>query len=120
MKRIKQFEIYLVDLEPRKGSEQGGKRPCVILQSNTVGHIAQAFLVAPLTTKNLEKIYPYQVPVDPTKENGLKSSSKIKLDQIRVIDRGRLEQRLGSLESNYHPAVFQSIDVMIDRFGDFR
>lgn len=120
MKRIKQFEIYLVDLEPTKGAEQGGKRPCVVLQTNVVGHIAQAFLVAPLTTKNLEKIYPYQVLVPVSPENGLKQTSKIKLEQIRVLDRERFMNRLGHLETDYHPAVFEALDVIIDRFGDFR
>lgn len=120
MKRIKQFEIHTVDLEPRKGSEQGGERPCVILQTNAVGHIAQALLIAPLTSKQLEKIYPYQVLVRRSQSNGLKTDSKVKLDQLRVVDRARLVKRVGVLEADYVPAVFQAIDVMIDRFGDFR
>jgi len=120
MKRIKQFEIYQVDLEPHKGSEQGGKRPCLILQTNAVGKIAQAFLVAPLTTKHLERVYPYQVYVHNSKANGLRFDSKIKLDQIRVIDRVRLQKKLGQLEIDYQPSVFEAIDVIIDRFGDFR
>ncbi|MBU0706290.1 type II toxin-antitoxin system PemK/MazF family toxin [Patescibacteria group bacterium] len=120
MKRIKQFEIYQVNLEPRKGSEQVGKRPCVVLQTNAVGHIAQVFLVAPLTSKQLEKVYPYQVLVNRSKSNGLKCDSKIKFEQLRIIDRVRIGKKLGQLEIDYQPAVFQAIDVMIDRFGDFR
>lgn len=120
MKRIKQFEIYQADLEPRKGSEQGGLRPCVILQTNAVGHVAQTLLAAPLTGRQLEKVYPYEVSVSPSRANGLKTDSKIKLEQMRVIDRARLVKKIGDLEADYIPAVFQAIDVMIDRFGDFR
>lgn len=120
MKRIKQFEIYEVDLEPHKGSEQGGRRPCLTLQMNAGGHVAKTFLVAPLTSSQLEKIYRHQVFVPKSKTNGLKKDSKIKLDQIRVIDRVRLVKRIGALENDYHASVFEAIDVIIDRFGDFR
>lgn len=120
MKIIKQFEIYEIDLEPHKGSEQGGRRPCITLQMNAGGHVARTFLVAPLTSSQLEKIYRHQVFVPKSKLNGLKKDSKIKLDQIRVIDRVRLEKKLGQLEAEYQPAVFEALDVIIDRFGDFR
>ena len=120
MKHIKQFEIYQADLGPYQGSEQGGKRPCVLLQTEAVGHIAKTFVVAPCSTKKLNRIYSYQVYVHKSKMNGLKEDSKIKLDQIRVIDRKRLIKKIGILETDYHPSVFQAIDVIIDRFGDFR
>lgn len=120
MKKIKQFEIFEIDLEPPKGSEQGGKRPCVILQTNAVGHIAQTFLIAPFTSKGMSRFYPYQVLVPRSKANGLRADSKVKLEQLRIVDRSRMGKRLGQLEVDYQPAVFQAIDVMIDRFGDFR
>lgn len=120
MKNIKQFEIYEVNLEPIRGSEQGGFRPCLILQTNLGNNTARTFLAAPLTTRKLEKIYPHQVLLRPSRENGLKSNSKVKLDQLRVIDRSRLGKCMGQLEAEYVPPLFQAIDVMIDRFGDFR
>ncbi len=116
----KQFEIYQANLESRKGSEQGGSRPCLILQTNGPSAVAKTFLIAPLTTKNLEYIRAYQVFIPKSRQNGLSSDSKVKLDQLRVIDRSRLLKKLGELEHNYEPSVFQAIDVMIDRFGDFR
>ena len=119
MKPVRQFEIYEIDLEPRKGSEQGGERPCVILHTNASAHVAQTLLIAPFTSQ-LRKIPQAHVLVLRSKSNGLRKDSKIKLDQIRVIDRTRLSRKLGNLEADYIPAVFQAIDVMIDRFGDFR
>lgn len=120
MKQIKQFEIYQVDLEPRKGSEQGGRRPCIVLQTNAVGHVARTLLIAPLTSQKIEKVYPHQVFIKKSKVNGLREDSKLKLDQLRVIDRERLAKRMGALENDYQPSIFQAIDVIIDRFGDFR
>ncbi len=118
MNSIKQFDIYLLGLSPTKGAEQKGVRPCVILQTNAVSEVSRTFLVGPISSK-LSKSYPFQVPVVSSKENGLLKDSKIKLDQIRVIDRVRLIKRLGTLEKTYHPAISQAIDIMIDRFGDF-
>ena len=120
MNSVEQFDIYLTDLNPHIGIEQAGVRPCLILQTNAVSQVARTFLIAPLTTKQLEHTYPYQVRVVKSNLNGLLQDSKIELDQLRVIDKKRLIKKLGSLEVGYHPVVFQALDVMIDRFGDFR
>lgn len=121
MKTIpKQFDIYQANLNPRRGSEQAGMRPCLILQTNGANAVARTFLMAPLTSQNLEMVRSYQVLVKKSRHNGLKVDSKIKLDQLRVIDKSRLVKKMGHLEVDYYPSVFQAIDVMIDRFGDFR
>jgi mRNA interferase MazF len=119
-KNPKQFEIYQVNLNPVKGSEQKGLRPCLILQTNAVSDVGRTTVIAPITSKKMDKIYPYEVGVDTSKDNGLKSNSKIKLDQIRVIDKSRIGKKLGALEPDYHNSVFGAIDILLDRLGDFR
>ncbi len=74
---IQQFEIWNIDLNPTKGSEQKGIRPCVILQTNAMNNHCSIILVAPLTSKKLDKIYPYEIKLAPTNTNGLESDSKI-------------------------------------------
>lgn len=120
MKKIKQFEIYDIDLEPHQGSEQGGRRPCLVVQTNVGNHAARTFIVIPFTSPKIRRLHKHQVFVPSSKSNGLKKDSKLKTDQIRVIDRKRLKRKMGELEIDYQPAVFEAIDVMIDRFGDFR
>lgn len=121
MKSIpKQFDIYQANLNPKHGSEQARMRPCLILQTNGANAVARTFLMAPLTSQSLEMVRSYQVLVKKSRHNGLKVDSKIKLDQLRVIDKSRLVKKMGHLEVNYHPAVFHAIDVMMDRCGDFR
>lgn len=117
---FRQFEIYRVNLNPVKGSEQKGLRPCLILQTNAVSDVGRTTVIAPLSSKKTEKVYPYEVLIESSKANGLTIESKIKLDQIRVIDKARIGKRLGKLEAEYHSLVFGAIDIMLDRLGDFR
>jgi mRNA interferase MazF len=116
---MKQFSIVLVNLNPTKGSEQQGIRPCVVLQTNAVHKVAKTFLVAPLSSKQLEKIYPYQVLINPSKANGLSIPSKLKLEQIRVVDIKRVQKTLGQLEAQYVEQVLQAMDLIFDREQDF-
>lgn len=119
-KDLRQFEIYNVDLGITKGSEQRGIRPCLILQTNVVAHVAPTIMIAPLTSKRINKIYPYEVFIEGDKLNGLKVNSKIMIDQMRVIDKSRIKNRIGSLKPYYHSPVFGAMDILFDRLGDFR
>jgi mRNA interferase MazF len=53
-------------------------------------------IVAPISSQNVGRIYPFEVLV-PAGEAGLPQASKILLDQIRAVDKARLSRRLGSL-----------------------
>ena len=120
MRIPRQFEIFQVNLEPILGSEQGGQRPCLILQTNAANIYARTFLIAPFTSKKTDFIHSNEVLIYKSRENGLNQDSKLKIGQLRVVDKVRLIKRLGRLECNYEPAVFQIIDIIFDRFGDFR
>ena len=119
-KVVKQFEIWEINLNPTKGSEQKGKRPCLILQTNASGNYAKTTMIAPLTTKKIENIYPFEVEIKPSKENGLKDISKIKFDQIRIIDKLRAIKKNGKLEKNYYKNILQAINIIFDIDGNFR
>ena len=53
----KRGDIYLVDLNPYRGSEQGGVRPAVVVQNNSGNYHSPVLLVVPLTTKIKKEIY---------------------------------------------------------------
>lgn len=115
-----QFEIWRVQLNPVKGSEQRGIRPCLILQTNAVQGKGNTTLIAPFTTKKLDKIRFYETHIAPSSENGLREASKVKFDQIRVIDKTRLIKKIGSLETKYFQAVLSALFYLFDMRGDFR
>lgn len=86
---MKQFEIYEADLSPVIGSEQGGIRPVIILQSVFNG--MDRILCAPLTSKESNN----DVCIKVTMQD--KKIAHIMSDQLRGIDRGRLRKKIGEL-----------------------
>lgn len=85
-KSIQRGEIYFADLDHGLGSEQDGKRPVLILQNDVGNLYSPTTIVAPLTSKMKKKI-PTHVVI---KNNNLRYTSIALLEQIRVIDKTRL------------------------------
>lgn len=116
-----QFEVVLVNLEPTKWSEQSWVRLCVILQTNAISDYWNTTIVAPLTSKKILNIYPYEVFVKKGSVNGLKEDSKLKLDQIKVIDKSRIIKKLWTiLDEDIRKDILVSLDILFDRNWDFR
>ena len=88
-------DIYLANLNPFTGSEQGGRRPVLVLQNNDGNFYCPTLIVAPLTSR-LKK------PNQPThccfeKVRGLAEPSMVSLEQIKTIDKCRIEKYLGRM-----------------------
>ena len=94
MKKPKRGEIYLVDFEPTRGAEIKKIRPSVIIQNNVGNYVSDTTIVAPITSKFKNDIYPIEVLVR-APEGGLDLDSVVRLDQIRTVDKARLLQKLG-------------------------
>ncbi len=120
LNNIRQFDICFVSLDPVCGVEQAGLRPCLILQTNAGLNFSQTVLLAPFTSKKVNKIYPFEIVVSANKENGLEEMSKLMFDQIRVADKRRIIRKIGKLESKYYSQIFAAIEAILDRMGDFR
>ena len=54
---VKRGEVYLADLSPVVGSEQGGKRPVLIVQNDVGNHFSTTVIVAAITAKHKKRIY---------------------------------------------------------------
>lgn len=93
---IKRGDVFYVNLDPTKGSEQAGTRPVLVIQNDVGNEYAPTVIVAPLTTKAFAKHYPTNVNVSKGTA-GLKEDSTVLLSQVRTIDKGRLERKLGHL-----------------------
>jgi len=103
---IKRGEIYSADLDPTRGSEQRGHRPVLVIQNDVGNEYAPTTIIAPLTTKDFSKSYPTNVQVQ-RGVAGLKQDSTVLLSQIRIIDKSRLDQRIGMLP----PAIMAKVDA---------
>jgi mRNA interferase MazF len=103
---VKRFEIWLVSLEPTKGSEITKTRPCLIISPDSANKYLNTVIVAPLT--HTKKNYPTRV--DCIFEN---QSGQIVLDQIRAIDKEtRLVKKLGKLDTFTSETVCKTLGIL--------
>ena len=93
---IKRGEIHLAALDPTIGREIAKTRPVVIVSNNVNNQFSGTVTVLPITSKNLQKIHPFEVLLSKGVGN-LPKNSKVKADQIRTLDKGRIIKLIGRL-----------------------
>lgn len=112
MAEIKRGEVWLVNLDPTIGHEIKKSRPAVIIQNDLGNKYSPITIVAPLTSQNLEKVYPFEVLL--LKKNlGLEKDSKVLLNQIRAIDKRRLLRRFGKVDTETLGEIDESIKISL-------
>lgn len=93
---IKRGEIHLAALDPTIGRETAKTRPVVIVSNDVNNQFSGTVTVLPITSKNLQKIYPFEAML-PKGAGNLPKNSKVKADQIRTLDKRRIIKRIGRL-----------------------
>ncbi len=99
------FEVYLVELDPTRGSEIQKTRPCLVVSPDEMNRYLKTAIVAPMTTAG--KDYPTRIPVHFQGKDG-----KVALDQLRTVDRSRLLKSLGQLAPTECDSVLQCLAKM--------
>jgi mRNA interferase MazF len=91
--KIKQYDVFWVNLDPVEGSEMAKKRPCVIISPNEMNDYLRTVTIAPLTS-NLTSVN-WRVNVFFSQQNGM-----VALDHIRSISKTRLDSYMGRLQTS--------------------
>ncbi len=104
---INRFEVWLVDLEPVRGSEISKTRPCIIISPNESNKYLNTITVAAMTT-TLKK-YPTRVDCVFKRKKG-----QVALDQIWSIDKVRLIKKLGSMDEIVNTKISE---VLVEIFS---
>ena len=112
-KKYYRGQVFLVDFDPVKGSEQGGIRPALVIQNNTGNLYSPTLIVAPVTSSLKPKL-PVHLPVSGI--SALKKNSTLLLEQIRVVDKSRVGKYLGSVTN----VAMRLIDAAIAASLDIR
>ena len=94
---IRRGGCYLAALDPVIGHEISKSRPVVAISNNKNNTFSGTVTVLPITSKNLGKIYPFEVFLAKSEAN-LPKNSKVKADQIRTLDKSRLVKFIGELD----------------------
>lgn len=106
-------EIWLVDFEPKKGSEIGKVRTALVVSIAAVGKLPLR-IVVPITAWNprFEK-YPWFHKLQPTPQNGLSKISGADSFQVKSVSVARFKKRLGSVTANDVEAVVDGISLCV-------
>lgn len=110
-------DIYYADLSPVVGCEQGGVRPVLIIQNNVGNRYSPTVIVAAITSRMDKHPLPTHVAI--STKYGLQKNSMILLEQVRTIDKSRLKEYIGHLDSRDMRAVNISLKISLDVEPEF-
>jgi mRNA interferase MazF len=111
---IKQFEIWIADLNPQIGTEPGKTRPVLIVQTNLLNKIPHpSTVVCPITTNVKKDAEILRVNIKKGMAN-LHQNCDIMFDQIRAIDNKRLISKVGDLPKEFIPKVKENLLIILD------
>jgi mRNA interferase MazF len=99
-------EVWLIALDPSKGSEIKKTRPCLVISPDEMNEPLQTVLVAPMTTTL--RSYPTRVNLTFRNKEG-----QVALDQLRAVDRQRLVRKLGTVSTK---AAHEIAGVLVEMF----
>jgi len=85
---VKQYDVYLINLDPTVGSEIQKVRPCLIISPDEMNQNLRTVQIAPMTSNT--RAYPWRVAIKFQGKQGV-----IAADQIRTVDKQRIKKRLG-------------------------
>ena len=105
---VRRGDIYYADLSPVVGSEQGGVRPVLIVQNDTGNRHSPTVIAAAITSQLGKAKLPTHIALA-AQGSGLPRDSVILLEQIRTLDKKRLRERMGRVDS----AVMEKVDAAI-------
>lgn len=107
---IRRGDVFIAALDPVIGSEISKTRPVLIVSNDQNNRYSATVTVLPVTSGNLERIYPFEIFL-PAGTANLPKDSKVKADQIRTLDKRRLLKRLGTVEKTLIPRIEKAIKI---------
>lgn len=108
---MKRGQVYYAELNPTVGSEQGGVRPCLIIQNNYGNLHSKTVIVSPMTTQRKTNL-PTHVSVS-EEDYCLDINTVILLEQLRTIDKSRIENFVGRLSDGTMQKVDEALRISL-------
>lgn len=113
---FKRGQIYIADLgKDVVGSEQGGKRPVLILQNNIGNKYSPNLIVLPLTSKTPKRLLPTHVQIKKDDYKGINKDSIVLVDQWKTISKQRIvvPRPLTMLKQEHMKKVEESVKISV-------
>jgi mRNA interferase MazF len=102
---VNRFDVFLISLDPTRGSEIKKTRPCLVISPDEMNHHIHTVIVAPMTTRG--RPYPTRIACTFRGKRG-----QVVLDQIRTVDKARLVRRLGHVSASVRHKVTNALQEM--------
>ncbi|UJS21268.1 MAG: type II toxin-antitoxin system PemK/MazF family toxin [Candidatus Brocadia sp.] len=106
---MKRGDIYLVDFEPSVGAEIKKQRPALIISCNEANKHLKTVMAIPFSSK-VERVFPFEVFVKKN-DSRLDYDSKLKIPQMRAVDKSRLKRYIGTLGNDILEQVENAIKI---------
>ena len=109
--KLNQYDIWLADLNPSRGTEPGKTRPVVIVQTDLLNETHLSTLICPITTNVKPEIELLRVHL---KKGQLDKLSDILIDQVRAIDNSRFLKKIGQLTKEQKINIKNNLRIVLD------
>jgi mRNA interferase MazF len=109
---VKRGDIYFANLSPVVGSEQGGHRPVLVIQNDVGNKYSPTVIVAAITSQISKAKLPTHVELS-AKQYNLEKDSVVLLEQLRTIDKRRLQEKVTHLSEDIMAKVDEGIKVSL-------
>lgn len=110
---VKRGDLFFANLNPVIGSEQGGLRPVVVIQNDIGNTYSPTTIVAAITSQIKRAKLPTHVEIKKDKSH-LDRDSVILCEQLRTIDKKRLSEKIGQLDSETMSKINKALGISID------
>lgn len=111
LNEIRRGDIFFADLNPVRGSEQGGLRPVLVIQNNIGNRHSPTVIIAPITSKLKKNALPTHVGLP--RDIGLPANSMVLLEQVRTIDKSRLSNYIAALDDEIMDYVDGALGISL-------
>jgi mRNA interferase MazF len=111
--KIRQFEIWIADLNPRMGTEAGKMRPVIVVQTDLLNTEHPSTVVCPITTNVKPDSEILRVHVKKLKF-GLKEDCDLMIDQVSAIDNKRFVKKIGEVDNIIKEKIKENLKIILD------
>ena len=110
--KIKKFNVYSADLNPKYGTEPGKIRPVVVVQTDMLNKVLKSTVICPITTNVIPKASLLRVHLKKN-QAGLNKNSDIIIDQMRAIDNQRFVDYIGEISQSNKRNLINNLSTLL-------
>ena len=114
MKNPSYFELWYIDWNPSRGSEQSGIRPALVIQNDLANQNDKYPNTIVLAVSTKGKPVSFHIEIKPSLSNALKEISYVKCEQVMTISKERLLNKIGALEAEYKVKLDKALNKTLN------